>query len=85
MTLEAKNGRPTPLRHGDFKPKMTPSSDCFGPISHLTCPLSPKARYLTCPLGLMDPYEPYQPQITATWVTLEANNPQLNTLRHKDF
>ena len=28
------------LRHGDFKPKMTPSSDCFGHIVHLECPLS---------------------------------------------
>ena len=33
-----------------------------------------KSRHLTCPTGPTDPYESIQPEITATWVTLEAKN-----------
>ena len=32
------------------------------------------ARCLTCPPGLIDPYEPFHPEVTATWVTLEAKS-----------
>ena len=33
-----------------------------------------KSRCLTCPSGLIDPYEPFQPENTATLLTLEAKN-----------
>ena len=77
--------RGTPLRHGDFRLKKTLSSDRLGPIEHLTWPPITKSRCLACPLGLMDPYETFQPDITATWVALEAKNVPWNPLRHGDF
>ena len=36
------------------------------------------ARCLTCPLDLIDSYEPFHPEITATWVMFEAENVPLN-------
>ena len=29
---------------------------------------------MICPLGLIEPYKPFQPEITATYVALEAKN-----------
>ena len=37
-----------------------------------------KSRVLTCPLGPIDPYEPFQPEITVTLSTLEAMNVPLD-------
>ena len=37
-----------------------------------------KSRHLICPSGPIDPYEPFQPEITVTLVTLEAKNIPLN-------
>jgi len=37
-----------------------------------------KARRLTRPTGLIDPYKSFQPEIPATWVTLEDKNVPLN-------
>ena len=37
-----------------------------------------KSRSPTCPLSPIDPYEPLQREMLATWVTLEANNVPLN-------
>ena len=37
-----------------------------------------KARCLKCSPGPIDPYEPFQPEISATWVTLEDENMPLN-------
>jgi len=43
-----------------------------------------KSRCPTCPSGPIDPYGSFQPEITATWVTLEAKNMPLKPpLRHK--
>ena len=44
-----------------------------------------KARRLSCPPGPIDPYEPFQPEITATLVTLEAMNVPLNPLQTWGF
>ena len=49
----------------------------LGPIEHLAGPQSPNLDVL-CPSGPIDPYEPFQPEITATLVTLEAKNVTLN-------
>ena len=43
------------------------------------------ARCLTCHPDLMDPYEPVHPEITATWVTLEAKNMPLISPEIGDF
>ena len=37
-----------------------------------------KSRLWTCPPGPIDPYGPFQPEITATLVSLEAKNVTLN-------
>ena len=37
-----------------------------------------KARRWPFPLGLMDPYGLFHPEITAIWVTLEGKNVPLN-------
>ena len=42
-------------------------------MAHIT-----KSRRLTCPLGPIDLYEPFKPEVAVTWVTLEAVNVQLN-------
>ena len=49
----------------------------MSPIAAATC--------LTCATGLMDPYEPFHPEITATWVTVEAKNMLLIPLSHGNF
>ena len=44
-----------------------------------------KSSSLTCPLGPIDPHEPFQPEITATLVTLEAKNVTLNPPQEVGF
>ena len=78
MTLEAKN---VPLNHPQtwgFQAKKDPPSDYFGPVARMDAPCHQKARCLNCPQGRMNPYEPFQPEIAAMWVTLEAKNVLLN-------
>ena len=66
--------------------KMTLSSDRFRPNEHLSGRLLiTKSRPLTYPLGPIDPYKPFQPEITVTLVTLEAKNVPLNPVRNWDF
>ena len=62
-----------PLRHGDFRLKKIFSSNC---LDHWApgIALITKSRYLTCPPGPIDPYQPFQPEVSATRVTLEAKN-----------
>ena len=71
--------RSTPLRirNGDFRLKKTLSSDRFGPIEHLAGGPSPNLE-LAYVAGPIDSYEQFQPEITATLVTLEAKNVPLN-------
>ena len=78
VTLEAKNMPLNPLRNGDFRLKTTLSSDHFGPIEHLAGPPSPNVDVPHVPPGPIDPSKPFQPEITATLVTLDAKNVPLN-------
>ena len=78
VTLEAKNVTLNPPQTWGFQAKKDPLNLSFW--THWapgTAPIT-KSRRLTCPLGPIDPYEPFQPEITATLVTLEAKNVTLN-------
>ena len=79
VTLEAKNVPWNPPQTWGFqaKNKKDPLQRLFWNHCALGMPpITPitKSRCLTCPLDLMDPNEPHQPEITVTWVTFEANN-----------
>ena len=77
VTLEAKNVPWNPPQTWGFQAKKDPLQRLFwNPCALGMPPITPitKSRCLACPLGLMDPYEPHQPEITVVWVTLEANN-----------
>ena len=78
VTLEAKNVLLNPPQTWQFQAKNDPLQRLFWTHCASGMPPITAARCLTCSLGLMDPYEPFQPEITAIWVTLEANNPQMN-------
>ena len=62
-----------------FQAKKTLSSDCFGPIEHLSWPPSSNLHFGYVPqIPLIRTYEPFQLEIPVTLVTLEAKNVPLN-------
>ena len=85
VTLEAKNGLLNPPQTWGFQAKNDPLQRLF--CTHYASFMPPitAARCLTCHPDLMDPYEPVHPEITATWVTLEAKNMPLISPEIGDF
>ena len=83
--LRPRTYHSTPLRNGDFRLKTTLSSNHFGPNEHLSGPHLPNARCLTCPPGLIDPYEAFESEIKVTLVIFEATNVLRTPLRNGDF
>ena len=78
MTLEAKNVPLNPPQKWGFQAKKYPLKRWFW--THLAPDMAPtiEVRHRICPLGPIDPHEPFQQEITATLVTLEAMNVPLN-------
>ena len=76
-TLEAKNVPLNPPQTWGIQPKNDPRKRLF--CTHCTSGMPPitATRCLTCPPGLIDPYEPFHPVITVTWVTMEAKSMHL--------
>ena len=74
VTLEAKNVPLNPPQTWRFQAKNDPLQRLF--CTHHASDMLPIAatRCLTCPPGLIDPYEPFHPEIAATWMTFEAKN-----------
>jgi len=74
VTLEAKNVLLNPPQTWQFQAKNDPLQRLFWTHCASGMPPITAARCLICPPGLIDPYEPFHPEITATWVIFEANN-----------
>ena len=74
VTLEAKNVPLIPPQTWWFQAKNGPLQRLFWTHCASGMPPITAARCLTCPLGLTDSYEPFHPEITATWVIFEAKN-----------
>ena len=86
MTLEDKNVLLNPPQTWGFQAKNDSLQRLLWTHCASDMPPITAARCLTCPPGLNDPYEPFHPEITATWVIFEAKNvPLMIPLRYGNF